>query len=137
MSTLPKGSSITISGTGKVPWIWPGTTITRIIDGDSLIAHMTKDIGFNGFVSFDQKLRLNRINAPAIKTSNGQAAWTFLSTLLPSVGLVTLETLKPYKYGDEWMAEITLPNGQNVSDVMVATAHAVYWDGTGPRPSDG
>lgn len=111
--------------------------VTRVIDGDSIEAQLTKDIGFHGSVTFRQKLRLNRINAPDIKSVHGQDAKRYLEELVkPNMSLVFIETVKPYKYGDEWMAEITLADGRNVSDDLVANAMAVYWDGTGPRPSD-
>jgi hypothetical protein len=32
------------------------------------------------------------------------------------------------------MAEIVLPDGRNLSDVLVDLGLAVRWDGTGPRP---
>jgi endonuclease YncB( thermonuclease family) len=121
----------------NVPWDWPASLVTRVVDGDSLVARLTRDVGFHGTLIFDQKLRLNRINAPAVKTSDGAAAKAFLTSMLEGVGPVSIQTVKPYKYGDEWMAEIELADGSNVSDVMVTTGHAVYWDGTGPRPADG
>lgn len=112
--------------------------VTRIVDGDSLHARMTKDIGFHGSVTFIQKLRLNRINALPAKTVSGVTATAFLTELVkPNMSLVHLDTLKPYKYGDEWMVEITLQDGRNVSDEMVTNRMAVYWDGTGPRPDTG
>lgn len=121
----------------NVPWDWPGSLVTRVVDGDSLVARLTRDVGFHGILTFDQKLRLNRINAPAVKSVDGVAAKVFLTSLLEGVGPVSIQTVKAYKFGDEWMAEVTLTDGSNVSDVMVLTNHAVYWDGSGPRPSDG
>lgn len=119
----------------KVPWLWPDSMITRVKDGDSIIARVNRDVGFHGVISFDVFLRLNRINAAPISTIHGQEAKQFLTELLkPNLSLVNIETVKPYKYGDEWMAEITLLDGRNVSDEMVSNAMAVYWDGTGPRP---
>lgn len=109
--------------------------VKRVIDGDSFEAELSKDIGFHGQTTFRQKLRLNRINAVPIKTVHGQEAKRYLEELLkPNMSLVFIATVKPYKYGDEWMAEVTLPDGRNVSDDMVKNAMAVYWDGTGPRP---
>jgi len=32
------------------------------------------------------------------------------------------------------MAEITLPSGENLSDLLVSKGYAVYWNGQGPRP---
>lgn len=114
-------------------WLWPNSVVTRVIDGDSIVAHLTKDIGFHGVVTFDQKLRLNRINAKPATTILGKAALDYLTLLLIG-NVVFLETVAPYKYGDEFMVEITFPNGNNVSDLMVTNGHAVYWNGQGPRP---
>ena len=118
-------------------WSWPGSTVVRVIDGDSLVAQVTRDIGFHGSVTFQQKLRLNRINAPKLASPAGQIArsWLLAATTQPSP--VKIDTVGAYKYGDEWMAEITLPDGRNVSDEMVKAGNAVYWDGQGPRPADG
>jgi endonuclease YncB( thermonuclease family) len=119
----------------NVPWQWPASIVTRVKDGDSFIARVNRDIGFHGFLTFDVTLRLNRINAAPIKTVHGQEAKQFLTELVkPNISLVNIETVKPYKYGDEWMAEVTLADGRNVSDEMVKNTMAVYWDGTGPRP---
>jgi endonuclease YncB( thermonuclease family) len=122
----------------SVPWSWPNSTITRVIDGDSFTARVTRDLGFHGTATFDVKLRLNRVNTPPVKTAAGASAASLFTELVRLVAgvstLVLIETVKPYKYGDEWMAEVTLPDGSNVSDLMVVQGAAVYWDGTGPRP---
>lgn len=122
----------------NVPWSWPGARVTRIIDGDSFVARLSRDVGFHGTLEFEVKLRLNRINTPPIKTDQGKSAASFLSALVRVSEVASppllIETVKPYKYGDEWMAEITLPDGRNVSDVMVSSGGGVYWDGQGPRP---
>jgi len=129
----------------NVPWEWPNSNVIRVIDGDSIVAHMEKDViidcGFHVMltqkVEVTQKLRLNRINASPAKTVEGIAATLYLTQLVLSVDTVLLETLKivgAYKYGDEWMVEVTMPDGSNVSDLMVTNGHAVYWNGEGPRP---
>ena len=118
----------------NVPWLWPNSTVTRIIDGDSFTARVTRDLGFHGTATFDVKLRLNRINAPPKNTVPGLAAAGRFNELVPITQPVLIETVKAYKYGDEWMAEVTLADGRNVSDVLVAESFASYWDGTGPRP---
>lgn len=114
-------------------WLWPNSTAVRVIDGDSFTAMVTRDIGFHGNVTFQQKMRLNRINCPPANTEAGKAA-TVAARLLLLGGPFLIETIKPYKYGDEWMAEVTLPDTRNVSDSLVLGGFAVYWDGTGPRP---
>lgn len=123
----------------NVPWLWPDSVITRIKDGDSFVARVTRDVGFHGTLTFDVTLRLNRINTPPVNTIPGKAALDRFTELvrngpgIPSPPML-IETVKAYKYGDEWVAEVTLPDGRNVSDELVAAGVAQYWDGKGPRP---
>ena len=123
-------------------WAWPRTKVLRVVDGDTLDVLVSRDMGFGAFASFPIRLRLARINAPTLTSPAGKAARNRLVQLLdaPAVDIVTL---KPYKYGGggagsvgEYMAEVTLPDGRNASDVMVTEGHAVPWSGRGPRPSD-
>ena len=116
----------------KREWVWPDSVITRVIDGDSFIARLTKDVGFNGSVAFEQRLRLNRINAAPAKTEGGAAATAYVQGVAGFP--VSITTLRAYKYGDEWMAEVCTAGGVNLSDTLVGAGHAVYWDGTGARP---
>lgn len=124
-------------------WEWPGTVITRIVDADTVDATVTRDLGFGGTASFPVRLRLNRINAPKARSKPGRAAARAAAAYLDGAGPLHVVTVKPYKYGGpagkvgEWMAEVTLPDGANLSDTLVAAGHAVYWDGQGPRPADG
>lgn len=118
----------------NTPWDWPNSVITRVIDGDSIVARLTRDVGFHGILTFDQKLRLNRINTPPVSTPQGKAALDFTTLKLLGAPFLFVTTVKPYKYGDEWMGEITLPDGTNISDLLVTNGLAVYWDGSGPRP---
>lgn len=119
-------------------WWWPGSRLVRVVDGDTLDAQVTRDLGFGGSASFTVRLRLNRINCPPAYTDVGKAATAFATNCL-TARTFDLETLKPYKYGGpdtspgEWMAEVTLPTG-NLSDLIVTAGLAVYWSGEGPRP---
>lgn len=122
-------------------WSWPYSTLLKVVDGDTLDMSLERDLGFGASATFPVRLRLNRINAPELSSVRGKAARDALAGLLAGVEL-SVTTVKPYKYGGpagmagEWMAEIVLPDGRNVSDVLVSEEHAVYWDGTGPRPDD-
>lgn len=123
-------------------WRWPGSRISRVIDGDTVDTQLTRDIGFGGRVTFPARLRLARINAAKAKSPAGLSATAMVITLTGGAPLDII-TLKPYKYGGpvdytgEYMAEVVLPDGRNLSDVLVAEGLAVYWDGSGPRPADG
>lgn len=125
-------------------WLWPGSVVTRVIDGDTVEANLplSVDLGFRRsmVVTTPVKLRLARINTPALKTPAGQRARDRVAILLLP-GPVEIETLKTYKYGGgdvpEWMAEVHLgPSFGNLSDLLVEEGLAVYWDGAGPRPGD-
>lgn len=130
-------------------WEWPNTPITRVVDGDTfdatVVSKVKQDVGFaivfEQTVSFPVRLRLNRINAAKSSTKRGKAATARLIELTTGV-LTHLTTIKHYKYGGpddsvaEYMAELVLPDGRNVSDVLVAEKLADYWDGNGPRPDD-
>lgn len=119
-------------------WLWPDSVITAVIDGDTIDARLTRDIGFGGVTTFVVRLRLNRINAPAKSTAVGKKAKAAVEIYLGKK--VLIETLKPYKYGGpdtspgEWMAEVTTPSGINLSDGLVAMGYAVPWNGEGVRP---
>ena len=120
-------------------WQWPNSIVVRVIDGDTFVGRVTRDLGFGGSATFEVKLRLNRINTPAASSVKGKAA-TDATKLLLASGPVDITTLRTYKYGggdtSEWMAEVTLPDGRNLSDVLVAGGFAVPWDGEGIRPGD-
>lgn len=122
-------------------WDWPGAVVTAVIDGDTLDARLSRDVGFSQVLVTPVRLRLNRINAPALHSPSGLTAHHRLVQLTAED--VHVRTIEPYKYGGpknacgEWMAEVTTADGRNVSDVLVAEGLAVYWDGTGPRPADG
>lgn len=122
-------------------WSWPGTLIFRVIDGDTVDAHVTRDLGFDGWVTLLMRLRLNRIDAYPIKTQKGKDGAALVHTLTYGVPLL-VHTIKKYKFAGpentpiaEYMAEVTLRDGRNLSDVMVGEGLAVYWNGEGPRPA--
>lgn len=111
---------------------------TAYNDGDTFSAVVTKpdlDFGFHVFVhaQAQQKFRLNRCNAAPIGTDSGAGAAAYLKSLLDGVPL-SLLSVGSYKYGDEWMAEVTLPDGRNVTDVMIAEQWAAPWDGRSAQP---
>ena len=122
-------------------WSWPNTVIKRVLDGDSVDAEVARDIGFEGVVRFPVRLRLARINAPKLTSVRGKAARARVVALTDGIAL-DITTTKGYKYGapadrtGEYMAEIVLPDGRNLSDVLVVEGLATYWDGEGPRPAD-
>lgn len=148
----PHAYAVKIRQAATLGWRWTGVTIPSVHDGDTIDALVSRsfDAGFGNTLisSYRVRLRLARINAPALSSADGEAAQSWLAELLmggdgaPAPDLV-VTTLDAYKYGGpsyspgEWMAEVILPDGRNVSDLAVATGHAVFWDGHGLRPDDG
>lgn len=121
-------------------WPWPNTVISRVLDGDSVDADLVNEhVGFGVQASFPMRLRLNRINAAPSSTTKGKQAKARVLALTAGLRLHVV-TGKGYKYGapdgkaGEWMAEVQLPDGRNLSDLLVAENLATYWDGQGPRP---
>jgi len=47
-----------------IAWPWPGSTITRVKDGDSFVATVHRDLGFHGVATFSQNMRLDRDQLP-------------------------------------------------------------------------
>lgn len=119
-------------------WGWPDSTVVHVVDGDTVDAKVSRDLGFGGTASFVVRLRLNRINCPPAYTDPGKLATAYVRAATTAPLLI--ETLKAYKYGGpdtspgEWMAEFTTPDGANLSDSLVAAGLARYWDGSGARP---
>jgi endonuclease YncB( thermonuclease family) len=137
-----------------------GTRVTDVIDGDTIDALLVEPAAFGLTLTHRPRLRLARINAAKGSGVNGTRATLALLRLLdlsdelPPAEMASITTLKPYKYGGpagtykgtipggpqdyagEYMAEIELADGTFVSDLMVTEGHAVYWDGSGPRPAD-
>jgi endonuclease YncB( thermonuclease family) len=144
--------------------LWPvaingritGTRVTDVRDGDTIDALLVEPAAFGVSVTHRPRLRLARINAAKKEAAKGRAATAALTEFLEDLAdpYIGITTLKPYKYSGpagtykgtipggpvdyagEYMAEIELADGTFVSDLMVAGGHAVYWDGSGPRPAD-
>jgi hypothetical protein len=144
--------------------LWPvaingritGTRVTDTRDGDTIDALLVEPAAFGVSVTHRPRLRLARINAAKKEAAKGRAATLALVDILDDMAnpYIGITTLKPYKYSGpagtykgaipggpidyagEYMAEIELADGTFVSDLMVSAGHAVYWDGSGPRPAD-
>lgn len=121
------------------PWTWENSRVIHVVDGDTMDVRLQRDLGFHGIVVFEQRVRLQGINAPALKSERGMKAFAFVNRWLtwPTDNPLRVITHKPYKYGDEWMAEIINPvSGESLADALVKNELAVPWTGHGPRPDD-
>lgn len=118
-------------------WVYPNATLVRVTDGDTFAARLARSADF-GFHIVEitvsvQRFRLNRAAAAPKSTPSGAGAAARLAELLS--GLFTLTSVGPYKYGDEWMAEVALSDGRNLTDVLVTEQWAAPWNGRGAQPS--
>ena len=118
-------------------WSYPGATLAKAVDGDSFYADVKRvaDIGFHiiSTATARQKFRLNRCNAAPIKTPSGAGAAARTTELLAAAPFDLL-SVGAYKYGDEWMAEVTLADGRNLSNLLIAEQWAAPWSGDGSQP---
>lgn len=105
-------------------------SVKSVYDGDTCIVDI--DLGLHTWIK-DEKLRLNRINAPEIKgrqKSNGIKSRDFLKSLvLEKTVLVQTIKDKKEKYG-RYLAEIWIKDDKgkliNVNDSMVSKGYAKY-----------
>lgn len=102
--------------------------VDRWIDGDTI--QLDVDLGFN--IHIVEKFRVARINAPEMNTFEGKAAKDYAISLIPIGAMVKIHSskrdtaIKEEKYG-RWLAEIELPTGENFSDLMLNSGHAILW----------
>lgn len=106
-------------------------TVVRVIDGDTVVLDF--DLGMH--IGIVQSCRLLGINAAEHGTEAGDAATAYLSALLKPGTEVIAHTQKDQteKYG-RYLVEIALLDGLVMNQQMLATGHALPWDGKGTRP---
>lgn len=105
-------------------------TVSRVIDGDTVV--MDIDLGFS--IVLHQSVRLLGLNAREHDMPGGPEATANLETLLPAGQAVTLSTMKPDKYGSRYDADVTLPDGRDLSALLIQDGWAAPWTGAGTKP---
>ena len=121
---------------------FPGT-ISRVIDGDTVVARILLAAAFKEEWWAERVWRLNGCNARELRdpTGGGKAARDNLASILP-VGLpVTVSSIKVDPYTSalyesaRYEATVTLPGGVDLVALLVQQSWAAPWDGvTQPRP---
>lgn len=107
-------------------------TILNVVDGDTV--DILIDLGFT--VTVKQRVRLQGLNAPEKNTPAGMASALWLREKLPHGVQVTVKSNKPGggdKYG-RYLAVIYTSDDVSLNDVLIASGHALPWDGHGKRP---
>ena len=118
-------------------------TITRVVDGDTVVAEILIANAFHEKWLAERVWRLNGCNARELHdpTGGGKAAKDNLAAMLP-VGLpVTISSIKVDPYTDSryesarYDATVTLPGGIDLVTLLIGSGWAAAWDGrTQPRP---
>lgn len=106
--------------------------VVRVVDGDTIVAGI--DLGFDVWLH-DINLRLIGVNAREKAEIGGAEARRNLSALLPEDTHVVLRTVKPDKFGGRYDAAVTLPDGRDLSTLLIQEGWAVPWTGRGVKPN--
>lgn len=98
-------------------------TVERIIDGDTWVLDI--DLGFDTHTI--QHVRLRGADCPELNTDAGQAARKFVTDLLAQYadGLVVQTQKIPERSFARFVADVWLPDGRSLADVLVAAGQAV------------
>jgi endonuclease YncB( thermonuclease family) len=111
-------------------WTYEATIVT-IHDGDTLTVNL--DHGRHIW-EIGAKHRLIGLNAIELHAPGGTEARDHLAALLPPGMIVTLTSYRPYKYGDEWMADLAWPGTPSLAQQLIDTGWAAPWNGLGTAP---
>lgn len=104
--------------------------VMYVHDGDSVTMRM--DLGFD--VSIVYSCRLYGCNAAELATDAGKAARDNLTALLPPGTAVTVVSHGLDKYAGRFDGSITLPDGRNLTALLIAEQWAAPWTGAGKAP---
>lgn len=108
-------------------------TVKRVVDGDTFIGDLRT--GYRNLVGEDERLRLAGCNAWEKATVAGQSALANLAKLLPAGTELTvrLASERPDQYG-RLLVTVTLDDGTELVDALIAQQWAAPWDGRGVAP---
>lgn len=81
--------------------------------------------------------RVEGYNARELKEPGGPEAHEHLATLIPPCTCPRLQTalLGSDKYGGRTLVRITLPDGRDVTGVMIGDGYGAAWNGKGVKPN--
>jgi endonuclease YncB( thermonuclease family) len=97
--------------------------VDLVHDGDTIYVKL--DLGFD--LTVYARVRIFGINAPELSTDAGKAARDYAKTLLPVGAAVTVLSHGWDKYGGRIDGAITLPNGDDFGQTMIANGYAVVY----------
>jgi endonuclease YncB( thermonuclease family) len=109
-----------------VIWTVPAR-LRRVVDGDTV--HCDLDLGWGVWLG-DEPIRLARINAPELRTPDGDAARLFLAAQTQGLLLDSQAawrctfTSKGFDRYRRALGELVCPGVGNLSDLMLSSGHA-------------
>lgn len=95
--------------------------VDRVLDGDTVYCKL--DLGFD--LTVYARCRVFGINAPELRTAEGNAARDFATSLLPVGTNVGVLSHGWDKYGGRIDATVTLPDGRDLATIMLEAGQAV------------
>lgn len=123
-------------------YVFPAV-VTRVIDGDTVVAEITLCSAFHETWKAERVWRLNGCNARELHdpTGGGAAAKAHLAQLMLPGTPVTIRSVRVDPYTDQkyesarYEASVTLPDGTDLTAALMADNWAATWNGvTQPRP---
>lgn len=109
-------------------------TIATAIDGDTLVVDVPVDLWHLLQFAARVHVRLRGINAREHSDPGGPEARAHLASLAPPSTLVGFTAHGPDKFATRVLGSITLPDGTDLADRMVADGYAARWSGRGGKP---
>lgn len=107
-------------------------TIVRVIDGDSFVVNV--NLEWNDLWAHNQEIRLDGCNAREHAQAGGPEATSNLRQILTPGTQVTLDHVQPDKYGGRSDARVILPDGSDLTQLLITTGWAAPWNGQGVKP---
>lgn len=97
--------------------------IKRVVDADTLVLEV--DLGMH--IRVEVTTRLAGVNAPELRTVEGQAARAFVEQLVAAGGPeVTVRTVKDREKWGRYLAEVRWPAAPStLSELLLSAGHAV------------
>ena len=111
--------------------------IVRVVDGDTILVEASPWPQ----QTIEVYVRLRGIDAPELHSkceavrAEAERAQAALEDIIPATGEVQLTRISGDKYFGRILADVTTPDGQNPAKVLLATGHAVTYNG-GRKPAE-
>jgi len=124
------GASIFVGAPALLTPVYQASVV-RVVDGDTVNVRVR--IWLNQELS--ASIRVRNVDSPEIngkcvsESALAQKAKAFTAHLLPVGSTITLTNVKPDKFGGRFDADVFTPDGQALSDLLIASGMTRIYDG--------